>query len=298
MILDTRIPLGYIFKNTWKDILIVLSFSTLTYVTSLYIDFPPIPIGIPSFLGTAISLILAFKLAQSYDRWWEARKIWGAIVNDSRTLILQVKSFSVYDRQSYHPIARKMALRQIGWTYSLGQSLRKQNPFNNLDKFINEEELQELQKHTNVPLSIMQLHSKDLKQLLDIQSINTYQQVQLDQTLVRLVASMGQAERIKNTVFPTTYRIYLHLFIYLFLGFLSISLVELEGAWQIIVLTLISVPFMLLEKTAKHLQDPFEGSPTDTPVTNIARNIEINLKQLMNEDGLPDELPDHIFYVM
>lgn len=298
MILDTQIPLGYIFKNTWKDILIVLSFSTLTYVTSLYIDFPPIPIGIPSFLGTAISLILAFKLAQSYDRWWEARKIWGAIVNDSRTLILQVKSFSVYDRQSYHPIARKMALRQIGWTYSLGQSLRKQNPFNNLDKFINEEELQELQKHTNVPLSIMQLHSKDLKQLLDIQSINTYQQVQLDQTLVRLVASMGQAERIKNTVFPTTYRIYLHLFIYLFLGFLSISLVELEGAWQIIVLTLISVPFMLLEKTAKHLQDPFEGSPTDTPVTNIARNIEINLKQLMNEDGLPDELPDHIFYVM
>lgn len=298
MILEKRIPITYIFKNTWLEIFIVLSFSTLTYIASLYIDFPPVPLGIPSFLGTLISLILAFKLSQSYERWWEARKIWGAIVNDSRTLILQVKSFSVYDKQSYHPIAKKMALRQIGWTYSLGQSLRKQNPFNNLDKFINEEELQELQKHTNVPLAIMQLHSKDLKQLLDIQSVNTYQQVQLDQTLVRLVASMGQAERIKNTVFPTTYRIYLHLFIYLFLGFLSISLVELEGVWQILILTLVSVPFMLLEKTAKHLEDPFEAEPTDTPVTAIARTIEINLKQLVDEEGLPDDLPDHTFYVL
>lgn len=298
MILDKRIPITYIFKNTWLDILIVISFSTFTYITSLHIDFPPVPIGIPSFLGTAISLILAFKLSQSYDRWWEARKIWGAIVNDSRTLVLQVKSFSTYNKESIHPIVKKMAYRQIAWTYALGQSLRKQDPFKNLDKFLNTQEIQALKKHTNVSLAIMQLQSKDVKELLQTKSINTYQQVQLDQTLVRLVGSMGQAERIKNTIFPTTYRIYLHLFIYLFLGFLSISLAELEGVWQILILTLISVPFILLEKTAKHLQDPFEGAPTDTPVTTIARTIETNLKQLIDEEDIPTESSDEIFYVM
>lgn len=298
MILETRIPLWYIFKNTWQDILIVLGFSIFTYISSLYINFPQVPLGIPSFLGTAISLILAFKLAQSYDRWWEARKIWGAIVNDSRTLVLQVKSFSVYDGHSFHPKIKKIALRQIGWTYALGQALRNQNPLQNLEKFFSAEELAELKKHTNIPLGIIQLQTNDLKELLRIQSINPYQQVQLDQTLVRLVESMGQAERIKNTVFPTTYRIYLHLFIYLFLGFLSISLVELEGIWQILVLTIISIPFLLLEKTAKHLQDPFENTPTDTPVTKIAQTIEVNLKQLISEEGMPGELPDNKFYVM
>ncbi|WP_316809380.1 bestrophin family ion channel [Pedobacter agri] len=51
------------------------------------------PLGIPAFLGTAISVILSFKLNQSYDRWWEARKIWGSIVGDSRTFVLQLQSF-------------------------------------------------------------------------------------------------------------------------------------------------------------------------------------------------------------
>lgn len=298
MILNKRIPFAYIVQNIWKDVIIVFGFSILTFVASLYIDFPQIPLGIPSFLGTAISLILAFKLSQSYDRWWEARKIWGAIVNDSRTLIMQAKSFAQYDQEPFHPIVKTMAFRQIGWTYSLGQALRKQNPTENLASFLSDEEIAAVRSHANIPLAILDLHSSDVKKLLKVQAINTYQQVQMDQTLVRLVESMGQAERIKNTVFPTTYRIYLHLFIYLFLGFLSIALVELEGAWQVFILTLISIPFLLLEKTATYLQDPFEGQPTDTPVSTIAKTIEMNLKNLVSDDTLPRKEEPDSFYVL
>lgn len=298
MILNSRIPVKYIIKSIWRDVLIVFGFSVLTYIVSLYIDFPLIPIAISSFLGTAISLILAFKLAQSYERWWEARKIWGAIVNDSRTLILQVKSFAVYDHEPIHPVVKKMAYRQMGWNFALGRALRKEDPLKNMDKYLGKEELSELSNHANIPLGIINLHTLDVQFLLKMQAINSFQQVQIDQTLVRLVESMGQAERIKNTVFPTTYRMYLHLFIYLFLGMLSVSIVELEGMWQIVILTLISSPILLLEKTATYLQDPFEGIATDTPVTHIARNIEINLKNLIGDDQITEiEAPDS-FYLL
>lgn len=298
MILNSRIPIKYIVSSIWSDVLIVFGFSIVSYILSLFIDFPLIPLGVSSFMGTAISLILAFKLSQSYDRWWEARKIWGAIVNDSRTLILQVKSFAVYDEETPHPVVKKMAYRQIAWCYSLGQALRKTDPVKNVSHLLEEEELNKLKGQANVPLGIVNAHTWDVKNLLKIQAINPYQQVQIDQTLVRLVESMGQAERIKNTVFPTTYRIYLHIFIYMFLGFLSISLVEMEGFWQIIVLTLISIPLLLLEKTATYLQDPFEGVPTDTPVTSIARTIEINLKNLVGERQIPTKEDPESFYVL
>lgn len=298
MILNSRIPIKYIVSSIWSDVLIVFVFSIVTFVISLFIDFPIIPLGVSSFMGTAISLILAFKLSQSYDRWWEARKIWGAIVNDSRTLILQVKSFAIYDDETMHPTVRKMAYRQIAWCYSLGQALRKADPLQNVSHLLDEKELNQLQGQTNVPLGIINSHTLDVQYLLKMQAINPYQQVQIDQTLVRLVESMGQAERIKNTVFPTTYRMYLHLFIYMFLGFLSISLVEMEGFWQIIVLTLISIPLLLLEKTATYLQDPFEGVPTDTPVTSIAKTVEINLKNLVGDPQTSQKEAPELYYVL
>ena len=137
---------------------------------------PWIPLSV---IGTAVAFYIGFKNNQAYDRLWEARKIWGAIVNDSRTLVLQLKSFTVYNKNPYHPITKTMALRQIAWTYALGQSLRKEDPFNNLDRFINEDEIERLKKHTNVPLGIIQLQSSDIKKLLDIlvQSISAAQLV-------------------------------------------------------------------------------------------------------------------------
>ena len=79
------------------------------------------PIAIPTFLGTAISVILSFKLSQSYDRWWEARKIWGSIFNESRNLILQLQSFVTAGNEEE---IKKITCCQIAWAFSLGQTLR------------------------------------------------------------------------------------------------------------------------------------------------------------------------------
>ena len=91
MLLDQGIKFNYVLKKIKVDIIIVAAVGLLThFLTSKTIHLlPEMPLGIPAFLGTAISVLLSFKMNQSYDRWWEARKVWGAIVNDSRSLVVQ-----------------------------------------------------------------------------------------------------------------------------------------------------------------------------------------------------------------
>jgi putative membrane protein len=241
------------------------------------------PLTIPAFIGTAISILLSFKLSQSYDRWWEARKVWGAVVNDSRSLVIQLQSLTSKGNDEK---IKKIAFRQIAWCYSLGQSLRELNPTDNLDEFISEEDLKEIKKHNNKPLALLQLNASDIKQLKETNQLDIFSQLQLDNTLVRLCDSQGKAERIKTTVFPVTYRLFLHAIIYLFVVTLAIAL-RVDGLFEIPLLVAISSAFFLLEKTATHMQDPFENRPTDTAMTAIAKTIEINIKQLLKETEVP-----------
>lgn len=296
MLLNKKLPTNYILKMARKHFILVSVISvTVYFLQQQLIDLlPSIPVSIPIFLGTAISLILSFNLNQSYERWWEARKIWGAIVNDSRSLIIQVKTFS--ERQDKDMI-RRIAYRQIAWCYAFGQSLRETDPLENVADFVSTNEYISFLSHSNVPLAIIDEHAKDIKQWKDKGQINAFYHVQLDETLVRLVDSMGKAERIKKTVYPTTYSFFLHSLIYIFIFLLSISLSEIDGMFEIPLLIIISVPFLLLERTAKDMQDPFSGNETDTPVTAIARGIEVNLKQMIGETKLVEALPANDFYM-
>ncbi|MBK7232069.1 MAG: hypothetical protein IPH93_07350 [Saprospiraceae bacterium] len=295
MLLNKRIPVYFILNKVKYDLVYVLivSISVLLLTENYKSILPEMPLTIPAFIGTAISILLSFKLNQSYDRWWEARKVWGAIVNDSRSFVIQLQSFLPKGNEE---IIRKIAFRQIAWCYSLGQSLRGLNPIDNLDQFISQEDIQEIQKHNNKPLALLQLHSKDIKDLKENHHLEILSQLQLDNSLVRLCDSQGKSERIKTTVFPVTYRLFLHGIIYLFVVTLSISLKNVAGFFEIPLLLLISAAFFLLEKSATHMHDPFENRPTDTAMSTIARTIEINIKQLLRETEIPKPLPPEQFY--
>ncbi|WP_460677333.1 bestrophin family protein [Hymenobacter coalescens] len=276
-----------------------LLFQTLKMYVASYL--PPVPVQLPTILGSFISLLLAFNMNQSYDRWWEARKVWGAIVNDSRSLVLQLRQFidpNQLPGGAAGTLLRRLGHRQIAWCYSLGNSLRGLDALAGLDKLVSPDELASLADQRNKPLAMLQLHTEDLNTLAREGAINSYQQVQLDATLVRLCEAMGQAERIKSTVFPVTYRLFIHLFIYLFLIILSLGLVEEVGLLEIPALTVVASVFFLLEKTARYLQDPFSNKPTDTPVSAIARTIEINVRQLLREPQVPQPHQPEAFYLM
>jgi putative membrane protein len=242
---------------------------------------PDLVISIPALLGTSISILLSFRVSQSYDRWWEARKIWGLIVNDARTFALQITTFLPDGNES---LVKKMAYRQIAWCYMLGQSLRKQDPLQNAERFISQEDVDAIRDHMNKPLALLQLNTNVLKKLRESGTLQMYERIQMDSTLVRLVASMGAAERIKNTVFPVTYTMFLKYFIYLFLISLAISLKNVDMIYEIPLLMIVAAAFFLLEGSADHLQDPFENRPTDTSMTAIAETIETNIRQILGEE--------------
>lgn len=294
MLLNKQIPIYYIFGKIKYDLIYVLLVSlSVLYVTNKYKDFlPEMPLTIPTFIGTAISILLSFMLSQSYDRWWEARKVWGEVVNDSRSFVIQLQTLTAKGNDE---IVNKIAKRQIAWCYSLGQSLRGLDALEGLEKFISPEDMEEISCHNNKPLALLSLHGKDIKQLKELNQLDIFSQLQLDKSLIRLCNAQGKAERIKTTVFPTTYRYFLSSLIYLFVVTLAVSL-RVDGLFETPLLVAISSTFFLLKKTAIHMQDPFENRPTDCSVTAIARTIEINIKQLIKDTEIPNPHSPQKFY--
>jgi len=297
MLLNKTIPATYILKKIKFEVLYVLIIGLLVnYLTAEFkYLIPQMPIAIPTFIGTAISVILSFKINQSYDRWWEARKVWGSIVNDSRSFVLQLQSFI---SKSKNNEIKELAYRHIAWCFSLGQSLRGNDALENLDHYISQKDLDSIKQHNNKPLALLQLNTLQIAALRESGNLELFSHIQINNTLVNFSNSMGMAERIKTTVFPKTYRLFLHFFIYIFVVTLSIALNNIDSFFEIPLLLVISSAFFLLEKSATHLQEPFNNKPTDTAVTTIATTIEINIKQLLNEDNVPEPLAPHSYYAM
>jgi putative membrane protein len=295
MLLDKRPPFRYILNKVKQELIYVSLTTLLLYIFTSKFEhlIPEIPLTIPTFLGTAISVILSFKLSQSYDRWWEARKIWGSIVNDSRNLVLQLQAFVNGDNDAIS----RIALRQIAWCYALGRSLRGLDPMKDLDKYFVPEDREILDRHINKPLAIQQLNNQDIADLRQEGRIDSFNHVQLNNTIVNFINEMGMAERIKSTIFPVTYRLFLHMVIYVFIITLSIALRKTAGYLEIPILLLTASFFFLLERTATHLQDPFSNKPTDTAMTAIATNIEINIRQMVGDNNIPQPHQPDGFYL-
>jgi putative membrane protein len=301
MLIRYKMPLLYVLKTAMPDFLIVFIIACTVYFLEWELGFllMDLSFSIPAFLGTAISILLSFKIGQSYDRWWEARKVWGAIVNDSRSLVMQSQTFVGKEDSS---AIKRIAYRQIAWCYILGRSLRGLDPLKGMDAYLSPEDLEHISKQSNKPLAIIQLNSLELERLKTMNLLTDYKQVQLDSTLVRLCASMGKTERIKNTVFPTKYRMFLHLSIYLFVICLTIATSATSALpfyFGFPLIMSIATIFFMLEGTAYNLQDPFENRPSDTPITAIARTIEINIRELLQEEEIPKpQAVEKGFYLM
>jgi putative membrane protein len=238
-----------------------------------------------SILGVAIAFLIGFRVNSAYDRWWEARKLWGALVNDSRTVARQIQTFVKKPGSEAH--VKKFIYRQIAFVYALKNALRKKEIMDEIKPFLDAEEWQTLQDQKNIPNAILLNHGKHLEQLRGEKLLDEFPHMQLDIKLSNLCDSMGGCERIKNTIFPRQYSFYSTFFVKLYTFALPFTLVGESGWVSIPSTVIIGFIFYALDNIATGIENPFENTNNDTPMSSICRTIEINLRQTLGEKELP-----------
>jgi putative membrane protein len=289
-----------LFRGIWPGLLAVTTYAAIVFYLYQYHrwHFLVFPLPIISIVGTALSLLLGFRTNSAYDRWWEARKIWGAIVNDSRTLVRQSLAFIKTEPEEKNEIIHNITHLQIAWCYALSNTLRKEPVLVNANLHLSGPELEFIAKHNNIPNAILILIQQRINDAYDNHYLHPLFYQNLDNTLGRLCDAMGQSERIKNTVFPTQYSFFVHFIIILFTLILPMGLIDSIGRIAIPITFVISFLFFYVEGISYVMQNPFEGNPNDIPMTSLSRNIEINLLQLIDAPIIPDKILPKNGYIM
>lgn len=290
MIITENITLSHIIKGTWKSFLFILLTCIGAYLLNIYAirDYFSIPALFPTILGTALAFFIGFNNNQAYDRWWEARKIWGSIVNDSRSWARQL--VGMMEATSRDQI-KSMIFRQIAFVQCLKANLREQP--SNWGTYLEEEELTEYASSSNIPNALLLRHAQDINLLYTDGVIDGFRFEQLNENLTRLCDHMGKAERISKTVFPTTYNYYTKLFIWFFILSVTMVLDQSIGGWGIVFGSLVGYVFVTIHTIGQVLLNPFDNLPTGIPLDAIARTIEINLLEMSGEKDLPQPIEPH-----
>lgn len=287
-----NIKLSRILKNTWQVDLIMIASSTVAFLLhdSLIKYHFVIPTLVPTVLGTAIAFFIGFNNNQAYDRWWEARKIWGMLVNDSRSwarsIISYVKLNNITEQEQL-AIRGRMITRHIGFLYALKGALRGADD-TVYKNYLSEEERNEVAQQGNIHNAILLIQARELNMLAEKGYIDSFRLMQLDALLVRFTDSMGMAERIRNTVFPTTYNYFTKVFIWLFVVSVALVLSDAMGIWSVFMSWLIGFVFISTQINGMTLLNPFNNNSASIPLNQITRTIEINLLQMLKEVNIPE----------
>jgi len=302
MIITRHLRFKQILRLTWKTDLFLIFSCGLTYLIDIYLipDFV-LPAMFPTLLGTALAFFIGFKNNQAYDRWWEARKIWGELVNDSRSWargILYYCSAGEEDQSMLIKVQTRMVHRHLAFLYALKANLRSAED-KTYRKYLSQEENEQVTTHTNLHNAILINQSRDLEWLSQQGIIGGFRFMELNKLIVRFCDEMGKSERIKNTVFPTTYYYFTNLFIWLFVIIVTLVSGQTIGPWSVLFGWLMGFVFHTTHLIGVSILDPFENVPTGIPLNQITRTIEINLLQMLGEPDIPQPVqPVNEAYVM
>jgi putative membrane protein len=267
------------------DLAVVVAYKVLHWD---WVALPHIPLAL---YGSAIGIIVAFRNQSAYARWWEARTLWGALVNNSRSWARQVTTLmmplSDSETGELKTVQRRLVYHQIAYMHALRQHLRGLEPWAELAPLLSEQELSELRDEKNIPLAIQQQMGVMLRECQLRGWIDMMHWRALDANLDDLVDAQGGAERIKNTPMPKQYDYFPQLFVQMYCMMLPLALVTDMGWYTPLGSTLVGFMFLALDKIGRDLEDPFENTIYDVPLTAITTTIEINLRQLLGEKELP-----------
>ncbi len=236
-----------------------------------------------SALGIAVSFFIAFYTAQAYDRWWEARKIWGAFVNDSRSFArLALSCLPEAERAT----ANRWVRRHIAYLYAVKARLRGQ-PADACFERLPEQDTETVRNADQIPNLLLQATGREIDAAERSGHIEVMRLKLLQEMLNRFSTSQGMAERIKTTVFPPYYSFMIRVSIWAYIAVFSVTLTEQIGFYSVPLVFVTASVFRLVYETGRSLVDPFENLPNDTAMSSIVRTIERNLLEQLGEHELP-----------
>ena len=236
-------------------------------------------------LGSAIAIIVTFRNNAAYNRWWEARGLWGAIVNNSRSLTRGLLTLTTDTA-----LQRRLVRYQIGYALALRCSLLGLPPWDALAPYVPPDVLPILRSRANVPTAIHNLIGQELAASRGAGNVDNIVLTTLDRTLSELANAQGGLERIKKTPLPRQYDQFPQVFVGLYCLLLPVGLVNDLGYLTPIGSTIIGFMFMALDRIGQDLEDPFENTIHDIPMLAITRTIEIDLLQAIGADSVPAPL--------
>lgn len=323
----------YRFKQTlyWtrKKLYLFIAFDSAVVMIYYFLNFDYliIPWEPISLVGIATAFYLGFKNNSSYERLWEARKIWGGIVNTSRTYTVSIRDL-VSNQGVTNPVSeshlkeihKRIVHRHVAWLRAMTLELRemrawehdtesdirlrkalgiksKDITFESIETYLSSEEYQYLMKKGNKSSHILSLQSKDLAKLKEEGLINTYEHIKLQDLIEEMYTLQGKSERIKNFPFPRQYASANYYIVIIFIILLPFSILKIfddlpheHMIWLAIPFAvLVSWVFWLMESIGEYSENPFEGLYNDVPISALAVSIERDIRQMIEEKD--EDLP-------
>jgi putative membrane protein len=279
----------------------------LTSIEAMKLPWTPV-----SLVGVAVAFFVGFKNNASYGRLWEARQIWGGIVNTSRSWGMAARDLVDADPA----VHRELVYRHLAWLTALRYQLRADRSWEHagaadralraatrertipltdaLQGLVSAEEIARATGRTNAAAQLMAHQSGRLRQLRAAGHLDDFRHVALQRLLDDLVAEQGRSERIKNFPFPRQYASFTLYTVWFLVVALPFALLDVFSGHGLLLYVLcpptsaiISWVFFTAELIGDYSENPFEGLWNDVPISALARNIEIDLREMLGETDVP-----------
>jgi ion channel-forming bestrophin family protein len=232
-------------------------------------------INVYSLIGFVISLLLVFRTNTAYDRWWEGRKKWGCLVNDTRNLAIKISSM-VSDAGT-----RNFFRVQISnFVFATKEHLREQVNFEELEG--TSSEISELKAKDHVPNAISQKMYFRLAALKAEGKITEMEFLSIDHNLNALLDSLGACERIKNTPIPFSYSLFLKKFIFIYVTTIPLAFIPVFGYFSILIAMFLFYILVSMEVLAEEIEDPFGQDESDLPTDDLCVKIKANVGEILS----------------
>ncbi|GAB2588687.1 bestrophin family protein [Spirosoma areae] len=303
MILKRNFNPLLVLKYNAEAILIALTVSGAVYALHAMeaIDLA-LPFSIAAIMGSALAIFIAFRNNTAYTRWWEARTVWGGIINNSRIfarqLIANADNAIATGKASPEKVAgfkQEMVLRQIAFSHALRLHLRRQTTYDEFRHLLSVAEFERVTRAGNVPNMLLHQQGIRIKEAMRDEILGAFDNISMEPNLASFSNWQGSCERIKNTPLLRQYHYFTKLFLYAFMLILPFCLIadltKMGVAYMLVpVCVVVSFVFAVIGRVGEVNEDPFENQITDVPLTALCNTIERDLKEQLGETTLPTKL--------